>query len=74
MFLEYDNIKKIYATSLLSDDSKIPYWNKKLLNNNKINFQYGNKGNGDICNANNILSIIKKNKNCLRNNYCRWRF
>ena len=58
--LEYD--VTIDATSLLSEDKKIPYWNKKLIDKD-INFKYGIKNNGDICDINNIISLIKDKKN-----------
>lgn len=58
--LEYN--VKIDATSLLSDDKSIPYWNKKLMDKN-INFNYGIKNNGDICDINNLISLIKDKKN-----------
>jgi len=59
-FLDYkDKIKIINANSLLSHNKSIPYWNKSLLNNDMIKFQYGKQQNGDIYDINNILSIIK---------------
>lgn len=58
--LEYN--VKIDTTSLLSDDKSIPYWNKKLMDEN-INFNYGIKNNGDICDINNLISLIKDKKN-----------
>jgi len=62
--LDYkDKIKNIYGTSLLSDDKNIPYWNKKLLDEKNINFEYGKKNNGDICDIGNILSLIKNKRN-----------
>lgn len=63
--LEYN--VNIDATSLLSNNTKIPYWNKKLMNENpineKINFNYGIKNNGDICDTTNLLSLIKGKNN-----------
>ena len=58
--LEYN--VTIDATSLLSEDKKIPYWNKKLIDKN-INFKYGIKNNGDICDTNNLISLIKGKNN-----------
>ena len=58
--LEYNG--KIDATSLLCENKKIPYWNKKLLYEN-IDFKYGIKGNGDICDISNLLSMINGKKN-----------
>ena len=63
-FLDYtDIVTKIIGTSLLSVDKSIPYWNKKLLNEPKIEFKYGVNNDGDICELQNILSLIKDNKN-----------
>lgn len=59
--LEYN--VKIVATTLLSKDKKIPYWNKNLITDNDIFFQYGIKGNGDITDISNLLSMIKNNRN-----------
>ncbi len=61
-FQEYKN-NNIDATSLLSDDKGIPYWNKKLINKENINFHYGINKNGDICDIKNVLSIIKNKQN-----------
>lgn len=58
--LEYN--VKIDATSLLADDKSIPYWNKNLIDKN-INFNYGIKNNGDICDITNLISLIKDKKN-----------
>lgn len=60
-FLDYKN-NNIDATSLLSDDKRIPYWNKKLTNSDNVNFLYGINKNGDICNIKNVLSIIKNKR------------
>jgi len=51
-------ILTIYANSLLSCDKSIPIWNNKI-NKYKINTLYGNK-RGDLCDFNNLLSMIKK--------------
>jgi len=58
--LDHKNkINVINATSLLSNNKSIPYWNKSILKNDIVKFQYGTLNNGDICDINNILSIIK---------------
>ena len=49
----------IYANSLLSSDKSIPMWNNKI-KRYKINTLYGKKNNGDICDFDNIISIIHK--------------
>lgn len=59
--IHLSNGKKIniYANSLLSDDRSIPMWNNKI-KRYKINYLYGIKNNGDICDFINIISMIKK--------------
>lgn len=49
----------IFANSLLSEDKSIPIWHNKL-KRYKINPIYGKKKNGDICDFQNIISIIYK--------------
>lgn len=49
----------IYANSLLSNDKSIPVWNNKI-KRYKINNLYGIKNNGDICDFNNVISMIHK--------------
>lgn len=57
--IHLSNGKKIniYANSLLSSDKSIPIWNNKI-KRFKINTLYGMKNNGDICDFNNIISMI----------------
>ena len=54
-----DNQINIYANSLLSEDKSIPMWNNKI-KKYKINTLYGIKKNGDICDFQNIISMINK--------------
>jgi 23S rRNA U2552 (ribose-2'-O)-methylase RlmE/FtsJ len=61
--LDYSNkITKIYASSLLSEDKSVPYWNRKLINNKLIEFIYGSKENGDLRDIDNLLSLVRKLK------------
>ena len=48
----------IYANSLLSKDRNVPMWNNKIKKFNIKNL-YGIKNNGDICDFENIISMIK---------------
>jgi len=58
--LEYKkNINSISAMTLLSDDKSIPYWNKTIRKCKLITFYNGIKGDGDLCDFKNILSVIK---------------
>ena len=50
----------INGITLVSSDSKIPYWNKQLLNHKQIQFHTGVNGNGDIYDLHNVLSMINK--------------
>lgn len=52
------NINKLYAISLLSNNKKIPSWNKLITNNKNISILSGIKKNGDICDVDNIKSFI----------------
>ena len=47
----------MHANSLLSDDKSIPLWNNKI-KKYKIDYLYGRKGTGDICDIPNMLSMI----------------
>ena len=47
----------IYANSLLSRDKSIPVWNN-VIRKYKINYLYGSKRNGDLCDFENLLSMI----------------
>ena len=50
---------EIYANSLLPTDNSIPSWNN-IIKKNRINFIYGEKGDGDLCNFSNLLSMIQE--------------
>ena len=56
-------INKIYASSLLSEDKSVPYWNRKIINHKLIEFVYGTTNNGDLQDINNLLSLIGLLKN-----------
>lgn len=55
----YPNIQ-INGITLVSQDKKIPFWNKQLLNHNQITFHTGIKNNGDLYDLQNVLSMINK--------------
>jgi len=57
-----NNIDKIYASTLLSTDDSIPYWNRKISNDKQVTFVYGSKKNGDLQDTANLLSLIKELK------------
>jgi 23S rRNA U2552 (ribose-2'-O)-methylase RlmE/FtsJ len=52
--------KDIIGISLLSKDYTIPKWNNTLKKNKNFTIENGIKNNGDICDLNNIISIINK--------------
>lgn len=56
----YNNfdIKNLYGITLKSTNKNIPDWHHIIKNNNNIDFIYGIKKTGDICDINNIQSII----------------
>jgi len=54
----YKNIK-IHGITLLSEDKKVPYWNKNLFHSKNIIFHKGIKENGDLYELTNILLFIK---------------
>ena len=58
-WMNQDVIHKIHAITLLSDDKKIPTWNKSLHNNPYIEFHKGQNGDGDLYDLMNVLSFIK---------------
>lgn len=53
------NIQKYYGISLISNDKKIPSWNRNIIKNKNIDILYGLKKNGDICDIDNIKSFIE---------------
>ena len=57
--LSKESIEVIHGITLLSDDKKIPMWNRSLKGNPKIKFHTGVKGNGDLYDLQNVLSFIK---------------
>ena len=52
---------KVHAITLLSTEknTKIPTWNRSLLNNPCVSFHGGQKGDGDLYDLMNVLSFIK---------------
>ena len=57
-------INKIYAITLISSNSKVPYWNTNIINNPKNSILYGSDSTGDIYKKENTLDYISKNKKC----------
>ena len=58
--LPNDNIQQISSITLLSSDKKVPRWNHSLKKYSKIKFHAGIKGNGDLYDFKNIISLIKE--------------
>ena len=58
------NIKKIYGITLISSNSKVPYWNTNIINNSKNSILYGIDSTGDIYKKENTIDYINKNKKC----------
>jgi len=54
-----NKLDNIHGITLLSDDKKIPMWNRSLRHKEKVNFQAGIKENGDLYDFENVLSFIK---------------
>lgn len=52
----------IYANSLISDNRKVPSWNKHILNDNNVTILYGKNKTGDIYNIENIKHMINEIK------------
>ena len=57
--LETD-IPKIYGVTLVSDDKKVPFWNRLLTTNDRFVDYRGIKGSGDLVDFTNVLSLIKR--------------
>ena len=53
------NLKKIYGITLISNNSDIPVWNIRILNNKIVDILYGKDNTGNICNIDNINDFIK---------------
>ena len=58
--LLYEKIDEIIGITLLSDDDKVPRWNHSLKRYTKVKFLSGIKGDGDLYNFINIISLIKE--------------
>ena len=56
----YDKIEEIIGITLLSDDDKVPRWNHSLRSYTKVKFLSGVKGDGDLYDFINIISLIKE--------------
>ena len=55
-----NNVYNIYGITLLSKDTKVPHWNKKIIDNSNVKLLKGVKNNGDLYDIDNILSFVKK--------------
>lgn len=56
-------IKKIYGITLVNkNDSQVPFWNKKLFNQKKNIFLYGNDKTGNIYNIDNAKFFINNSE------------
>ena len=58
------NINRIYGITLISSDSKVPFWNTNIINNPKNSIFFGYDSSGDIYKKENTLDYISKNKKC----------
>lgn len=59
-FLSYKTVSEINGITLISDNSKIPYWHRSLFNKERIYFHSGTEKNGDLYSLKNVLSFIGK--------------
>ena len=57
--LEID-VPKIYGITLVSEDQRVPFWNRQLVRNDRFEDYRGIHDTGDLNNFTNVLSIIKK--------------
>jgi 23S rRNA U2552 (ribose-2'-O)-methylase RlmE/FtsJ len=53
------DIPTIYGITLISDDKRVPYWNRTLIRDERFSDLRGVKGNGDLIDFENVLSIIR---------------
>ena len=60
--LRLPNIQSIAAITLISDNRDVPNWNHGLITNEIVEIYSGVNGDGDLCNMENILSVINKYK------------
>jgi len=58
--LLHDNIDELFGITLLSSNNKVPRWNHSLKKYKKLKFLVGNKGDGDLYNFKNVISLIKE--------------
>ena len=49
---------QIHGITLVSEDKSIPYWNKSLITEKRLQLLKGIKGDGDLYSLENILSFI----------------
>lgn len=58
--LSFHKIEKIYGITLLSSNNSVPKWNHSLKRYPNIKFLVGNKGDGDLYDFSNVISLIKE--------------
>ena len=60
---------EIHGITLITNDPRIPFWNKQIINNPKNYLSYGKDNTGDIYSYENVKNFIQKikktNKKCL---------
>ena len=57
--LSLDDIDQIIGITLLSSDNKVPKWNHLLQKYSKVKFLSGERGDGDLYDFINLISLIK---------------
>jgi 23S rRNA U2552 (ribose-2'-O)-methylase RlmE/FtsJ len=58
-FLREENMEQVHGITLVSDDERVPYWNRLLLRDPMITFHTGHAKDGDLYNLRNILSFVR---------------
>ena len=54
-----ESIQVVHGITLVSEDSRVPYWDRCLKNDSRVRFQFGKSKDGDLYNYSNILSYIE---------------
>lgn len=57
-----ENISEIHGVTLVSEDPRVPYWNRGLREDPRVVFQFGSQNNGDLYDFKNIVSLISHMK------------
>ena len=53
-----EDVSEIHGVTLVSDDPRVPYWNRSLRKDSRVTFQFGALETGDLYDYTNILSLI----------------